>query len=102
MITVIAEVRTKPGHREALLTLLQDIVADVLQEPGCISYQPLIDAKVALPGREVAPDSIFMLEQWESQQDLVTHLQSATMQRFQQTCLPHVVETTLHVLQKAD
>ena len=44
MLTVIAEIRTRPGqhHRQAVLDQFAKIVPVVLQEEGCHGYEPLV------------------------------------------------------------
>lgn len=45
MITVIAEIRTRPGqhHRQAVLDQFAKIVPTVLKEEGCHGYAPMVD-----------------------------------------------------------
>lgn len=45
MLTVIAEIRTRPGqhHRQAVLDQFAKIIPTVLQEAGCHGYAPLVD-----------------------------------------------------------
>lgn len=53
MLTVIAEIRTRPGqhHRQAVLDQFAKIIPTVLQEAGCHGYAPLVDhaAGVSFP-----------------------------------------------------
>ena len=45
MLTVIAEIRTRPGqhHRQAVLDQFAKIVPTVLKEEGCHGYAPMVD-----------------------------------------------------------
>ena len=43
MLTVIAEIRTRPGqhHRQAVLEQFTKIIPTVLKEEGCHGYAPM-------------------------------------------------------------
>ena len=73
MITVIAEIRTRPGqhHRQAVLDQFAKIVPTVLKEEGCHGYAPMVDCAAGVSFQSMAPDSIVMIEQWES----IAHLE---------------------------
>ena len=45
MLTVIAEIRTRPAqhHRQAVLEQFTKIIPTVLKEDGCHGYAPLVD-----------------------------------------------------------
>ncbi len=45
MLTVIAEIRTRPGqhHRQAVLDQFAKIIPTVLKEEGCHGYAPMVD-----------------------------------------------------------
>ena len=68
MLTVIAEIRTRPGqhHRQAVLDQFAKIVPTVLKEEGCHGYAPMVDCAAGVSFQSMAPDSIVMIEQWES------------------------------------
>lgn len=40
MITVIAEIKVKPGHRATVLQAIEKLVPLVLAEEGCGEYTP--------------------------------------------------------------
>lgn len=69
MIIVIAEVTALPDHREAFVQRLAETAAASRAEPGCLSYAFLADVE---DGTKFAS-----IEQWESRDDLDTHLRSA-------------------------
>lgn len=81
MLTVIAEIRTRPGqhHRRAVLDQFAKIIPTVLQEAGCHGYAPLVDHAAGVSFQTTAPDSIVMVEQWESVAHLEAHLQTPHM-----------------------
>jgi quinol monooxygenase YgiN len=57
MLTVIAEIRTRPGqhHRQAVLDQFAKIIPTVLKEEGCHGYAPM-DARRQLPGDRAGLD----------------------------------------------
>lgn len=81
MLTVIAEIRTRPGqhHRQAVLDQFAKIIPTVLQEAGCHGYAPMVDHAAGVSFQTTAPDSIVMVEQWESVAHLEAHLQTPHM-----------------------
>lgn len=98
MITVIAEIKTKPGHRETVLKAIEKLIPLVLAEEGCGEYTPMIDSHTQAPWQKLSPDSVFMLEKWESQAHLEKHLDIAHMHKHRDTIKDSVVGVTIHVL----
>ena len=84
MLTVIAEIRTRPGqhHRQAVLDQFAKITPTVLQEEGCHGYAPLVDHAAGVSFQTTSPDSIVMVEQWESVAHLEAHLQTPHMKAY--------------------
>ncbi len=101
MITVIAEIKTKPNQREIVLEAIKKLIPLVLAEEGCSSYQPMIDLHTEAPWQQLSPDSIFMLEQWQSHAHLEEHLQMDHMLKYLETTKDCVLSTTIHVLDNA-
>ena len=101
MITVIAEIKTKPGHRETVLKAIEKLIPLVLAEEGCGEYTPMIDSHTQAPWQKLSPDSVFMLEKWESQAHLEKHLDIAHMHKHRDTIKDSVVGVTFHVLGNA-
>jgi quinol monooxygenase YgiN len=62
MLTVIAEIRTRPGqhHRQAVLDEFVKIIPAVLNEEGCHGYAPMVDTAAGVSFQTTAPDSIIM------------------------------------------
>lgn len=44
MIQVIARILASEGQRQELLDAFAEIAPTVLQEEGCIAYEPMVDA----------------------------------------------------------
>ncbi|AGB84181.1 Probable quinol monooxygenase ygiN [Serratia rubidaea] len=101
MITVIAEIKVKPGHRETVLKAIEKLIPSVLAEEGCGGYQPLVDIKAQVPWKQSLPDSVFMLEKWESIAHLEKHLEMEHMHRHRATIKDSVLDVNIQVLEEA-
>ncbi|MDR3434601.1 MAG: putative quinol monooxygenase [Rouxiella aceris] len=101
MITVIAEIIIKPGRRNAVLEKITHLLPQVLAEKGCHRYEPFIDVKGQIPWRHSAPDSIFMLEEWQSMAHLEDHQQAAHMHSHRENIKNDVQEVKINIIEKA-
>ncbi|WP_105736292.1 putative quinol monooxygenase [Cronobacter dublinensis] len=101
MLTVIAEIRTRPGahHRQAVLDELKKIIPVVLAEAGCHGYAPMVDSATGLAFQTSAPDSIVMVEQWASAEHLKAHLETPHMLGFRDAVKGDVLDTTIRILE---
>jgi quinol monooxygenase YgiN len=71
MIRVVAVITTNPGRREELLAAFRANVPNVHAEKGCIEYAGHIDAATVGPFQaDYGPDSLVVLESWESPEAL--------------------------------
>jgi len=101
MITVIAEIKAKPGRRAAVVEAFAKIIPLVLAEEGCGGYQPLVDADAGVSFQHKAADSIIMLEQWASVSHLEKHLQIEHMQQHRERVKDDVLEVKIQILENA-
>lgn len=103
MLTVIAEIRTRPGHhhRQAVLDAFAKIIPNVLAEEGCHGYAPLVDNNAQVAFQTTAPDSIFMVEKWESVAHLEAHLATPHMKSHGETVKDDVLDITIRILEDA-
>ncbi len=75
------------------------IIPTVLQEAGCHGYAPLVDHAAGVSFQTTAPDSIVMVEQWESVAHLEAHLQTPHMKARSEAVKGDVLETSIRILQ---
>ena len=55
----------------------------MLAEAGCLEYGPMIDAARAFPARSrSAPNTVTVVEKWQSPAALAAHLATPHMQKF--------------------
>ncbi|NIF49457.1 antibiotic biosynthesis monooxygenase [Enterobacter sp. Ap-1006] len=103
MLTVIAEIRTRPGshHRQAVIAAFEKIIPTVLKEEGCHGYAPLVDHNAQVAFQTTAPDSIFMLEKWESVAHLEAHLETVHMKEHSARVKDDVLEVHIRILEEA-
>ena len=102
MLIVIADIQVFPGdqHRENVLNAFKKITPAVLQEPGCHGYELLMDHESDVDYQTKIPDSITMLEQWQSLEHLNAHLQTPHMQAYQQQVKDDVLDVKIRIMQK--
>lgn len=84
-----------------MLKAIEKLIPLVLAEEGCGEYTPMIDSHTQAPWQKLSPDSVFMLEKWESQAHLEKHLDIAHMHKHRDTIKDSVVGVTIHVLGNA-
>ena len=99
MIHVVAILTAKPGKGPQLLEALSHVVPQVHAEQGCIEYQPVTDAESAGPSQDkVGPDSLVVIEKWETIDDLKAHSASAHMAEFGKAAADLMAGKTVYVL----
>lgn len=103
MLTVIAEIRTRPGahHRAAVLDVFKELVPVVLAETGCHGYAPMVSSHTQADFQSAAPDSVVMIEKWDNIAALQAHLATPHMQAFREQVKDHVLDIQIKVLQDA-
>lgn len=101
MLTIIAEIRIQSGgqHRQNVLDAFQKIIPTVLAEEGCHGYEPLIDHKSNASFQTQEPDTIVMLEKWESVAHLEAHLATPHMQAHHEAVQHDVVDVKIRILE---
>jgi len=101
MLTIIAEIRTKSAgqHRQNVLDAFQKIIPTVLAEDGCHGYEPLVDHKSNASFQTQEPDTIVMLEKWETVAHLEAHLATPHMQAHHAAVKDDVVDVKIKILE---
>ena len=102
MLHVIAVVTTRPGMREAVLGAFRANMPAVHAEPGCMAYEPAIDA-AAFGGfqTELGPDTFVVVEQWESPEALRAHAAAPHMKAYAEQTRDMIANRVIHVLSPA-
>lgn len=101
MITVIAEICVKPGRRAAVLEAIQTLIPAVLNEEGCHQYDAMVDYQAQVPWQQTSPDSIYMLERWDSLSHLEQHLRMPHMESHNARIKDDVQDINIQILQAA-
>ncbi|MCF3179943.1 antibiotic biosynthesis monooxygenase [Streptomyces polychromogenes] len=73
-LTVVAQLRARPGKEQALRQALTALVAPTSREPGCVTYDLHVDV--------ADPASFCFYEIWRSRADHAANLQTAHLQDF--------------------
>ena len=103
MIRVVAVITTNPGRREELLAAFRANVPNVRAEKGCIEYAGHIDAANVGPFQtEYGPDSLVVLESWESPDALRAHVTAPHMKAYSEKTKELIAKRTIHVLSSID
>ncbi len=99
MICVLARIRLQPGTRDAFLEIFRKIIPQVRAEKGCLEYAPWESFSTTIPSQVGDdPDTIYVLEKWESLSDLEAHLVAPHMVEYRREVRPYVQEVGLYIL----
>ena len=99
MIRVVAIITANPGRRDEVLAAFRANVPNVHAEKGCIEYAGHIDTpSVGSFQTEFGPDSLVVLESWESPEALKDHVAAPHMKAYAQKTKDLIAKRTIHVL----
>jgi quinol monooxygenase YgiN len=99
MIHVIAIITAVPGARAQVLEAFQANRPHVLKENGCIEYGATIDAAEASKSwATFGPDTIVIVEKWESLAALKAHPAAPHMAAYAAKVKDLVASRAIHVL----
>ncbi len=101
MIYVIASIHVQPGGLSRFMEILKRNVPAVRAEKGCIEYRPTVDVDAGLPPQRLEPDTVVIIERWESLDALRAHLASPHMLAYREKVKDLVSSVSIKVLQEA-
>jgi quinol monooxygenase YgiN len=94
-VYVIATIKTHPGKMDELLPHAREVVrATNANEPGCMLYQ----ANVSV----VEPDTLRMVEQWKTREDLAKHVDMPHMAVWRAANASLIAERKIEIITPAD
>lgn len=101
MISVLASVTVTNGEMDRFLQIFKANVPEVLAEKGCIEYFPARDIETGLPPQVIDPDTVTIIEKWESVEALLAHLEAPHMAAYRKKVEGIVEGVTLKILTEA-
>ncbi len=101
MIYVIASIHVQPGGLSRFMEILKSNVSAVRAEKGCVEYRPAVDVDAGLPPQLLEPDTVVIIEKWDSLDGLRSHLASPHMLAYREKVKDLVSSVSLKVLQEA-
>jgi quinol monooxygenase YgiN len=100
MIHVLATIELAQGQRDSFLTEFRKVVPLVRAESGCIEYGAAVDVAASLPVETpLRPDTVVIVEKWESLDALRAHLGAAHMIEYRQRIKDFVRRVSLQVME---
>lgn len=101
MIHVIATVTARSGQRSALLEQLNQNLAAVQAEEGCIEYFPVLDVADVLGAvQQSSDDVITIIERWQTLEHLKAHSVAPHMLSYREKVKDLVESTSVRVMQE--
>ena len=81
MLTIIAEIKVKPGskHLQHVINSFKEITPTVFEEDGCFGYELLINHESHASYQAPLKNTVVMLEKWKSIKHLDSHLATVHM-----------------------
>jgi quinol monooxygenase YgiN len=99
MIHVIASIKIKEDAFDTFIDIFKTNVPKVLQEKGCLGYEPAKDLLTGLPIQETDPAVITVIEKWESPEALKAHLAAPHMVEYQNKTRDMVAAVSVKILE---
>ena len=102
MIYVLATIEIADGKRDEFVKHFRANVANVLNEEGCIEYEPTIDVDTDIAAQpDARPNVVTVVEKWESLDALEAHLIAPHMLEYRKKVKDLVVGASLQILAPA-
>ena len=100
MLHVIATIEIQPGKRAEFLTHFAWVTPQVRAEVGCIEYGAAVDVPTPFAAQPpLRPDSVVVVEKWESLPHLQAHLTAPHMAEYRTRVAGLVKGVSLQVLE---
>ncbi len=99
MLHVLAEIRLRPGARDAFVAEFRRLTPLVLAEDGCLEYQGALEAPTGLAAQApVRADVLTVVEKWRDEAALAAHLAAPHMAEHRARVAGLTDGTTIRVL----
>lgn len=103
MIAVLACIKLRPDTRRQFLEEFRRIIPLVRAEKGCLEYGPFEALPTTIPSQiGNDPNTVYVLEKWESLADLERHLVAPHMIEYRRAVKPFVEEVGLYILKPVE
>ena len=101
MIHVIASIKVNPSDLESFVEIFKANVPHVLEENGCLGYEPGLDLVTGLPVQETDSSVVTIVEKWESIEALQAHLTAPHMLAYKEKTKDMVTDLKVKILRPA-
>jgi quinol monooxygenase YgiN len=99
MINVIATITVKTPHMNTFIEIFKSNIPNVLNEKGCLEYAATVDFVTDIEIQEIKPNTLTVIEKWESYAHLQEHLAAAHMLEFKDKVKDILESVSLKVLE---
>jgi quinol monooxygenase YgiN len=99
VLHVLAEIRLRPGARDAFVAEFRRLTPLVLAEDGCLEYAGALEVPTALAAQAPVRDDVFtVVEKWRDEAALAAHLAAPHMDEHRAAARELAAGTTIRVL----
>lgn len=99
MIHVIAEIRLRPGARDAFVAEFQRLTPLVRAEDGCLEYQGALEVPTGIAAQAAPRDDVLtVVEKWRDEASLAAHLDAPHMHDHRERSRDLAAGVTVRVL----
>lgn len=93
-LTIVADIRVKPEHLEAIKAGLQGLIPPTLEEAGCLQYDLHEDNE--------DPNHFLFYENWESRELWQDHMETEHIKAFQAASDGKIADVALYEMTHLD
>lgn len=101
MINVIASIHVNEGQLSKFVEIFKSNVPNVLEEKGCLEYEPTIDFPSGMPSQDLNKNIVTIIEKWNSLEDLQAHQSAPHMLAYKEQVDGLVEKVVIKVLGEA-